>query len=229
MLLASINMSKIIKKDEVQKMGGTAAKASTPDIMPAEGGGILNKKVLEAKDKAQLVLDDASQEAEHIKEDARRIYEQVNVEMEKAKKDGFKKGHDEAMSSVTEQTVHLSNLREKFYENAEPEILKLVMIIAEKVIGKMVREYDSAIKSIVRQAVDSSLGERITVHLNPEDHKIITSSDFEFKDIFDRSKRIAFREDETINKGGCVVETEVGTIDARLETQLKAIKKALEL
>ena len=32
-----------------------------------------------------------------------------------------------------------------------------------------------------------------------------------------------------MSKGGCIVETEVGTIDARLETQLKAIKKALQI
>jgi flagellar biosynthesis/type III secretory pathway protein FliH len=77
--------------------------------------------------------------------------------------------------------------------------------------------------------VESALGERITVHLNPEDHKVITASNEEFRDAFDRTKRIVFKEDEAIMKGGCVVETEVGTIDARLETQLKAIKKALQI
>jgi len=104
-----------------------------------------------------------------------------------------------------------------------------VMMISEKVIGKMVRENEDTIKSIVRQAVDSSLGERITVRLNPEDYKTVTNDELEFKDILDRTKRIFFKEDDSITKGGCIVETEVGTIDARLETQLKAIRKALEL
>jgi flagellar biosynthesis/type III secretory pathway protein FliH len=38
-----------------------------------------------------------------------------------------------------------------------------------------------------------------------------------------------FREDESIIPGGCIVETEVGTIDAQIDTQLKAIKKALNI
>lgn len=222
-------MNKIIKKNDAQKRSGLSDKLPISKIMPSETGGVLNKKVLDAKDRAQEMINEASAEARSIRADARAILDQVTSEMEKAKKDGYAKGYEEGLSSVTEKLVALETLREKFYKNAEPDVIKLVMTIAEKVIGKMVRESEGAIKSIVRLAVESSIGERITVKLNPEDHKIVTSGDFELKDMLDRTKRISFKEDETIEKGGCIVETEVGTIDARLETQLKAIKKALEI
>jgi len=42
-------------------------------------------------------------------------------------------------------------------------------------------------------------------------------------------KTLVFREDDTVKVGGCVVETDIGTIDAQLDTQLNAIKKALAL
>lgn len=221
-------MTKIIKR--AKNMAETATRTTVlSDIMPSEGGGILNKKVLDASQRARDIVEEATKEADSIRAEARGFLSQVKGELEKARKNGYAGGKEEGLASVAEQVFGLSIVREKFYANAEPEILKLVMIIAEKVIGKMVHENEGAIKSIVHQAVDSAIGERITVRLNPEDHKIITADDFEFRDIFDRTKRIAFKEDETIRKGGCVVETEVGTIDARLETQLKAIKKALEL
>jgi flagellar biosynthesis/type III secretory pathway protein FliH len=194
-----------------------------------EGGGVLNKKVLAASDKAQAIIDEAVLEADKIKDEATELKARIAREMEKAKKDGYAIGREDGMSSVTEKAVALQHVREKFYKNAEPEMIKLVMTIAEKIIGKMVRENESSIKSIVRQAVESALGERITVKLNPEDYKIVSEDEHDFKDVFDRTKRIVFKEDETIKKGGCMVETEVGTIDARLETQLKAIRKALEL
>lgn len=222
-------MTKIIKKANVERKTNLDSKISVGEILPEEGGGVLNKKVLESKDKATLIVEEAVREAERIRSEARTILSQVTAEMEKAKKDGYEKGREAGLSSVTEMTTALEAVREKFYAKAEPEIIKLVLIIAEKVIGKMVREHNPAIQSIVHQAVESSLGERISVRLNPEDYKIIMSEEFEFRDVFDKTKRIAFKEDETIKKGGCVVETEVGTIDARLETQLKAIKKALEL
>ncbi|MBI2974798.1 MAG: hypothetical protein HYY43_04340 [Deltaproteobacteria bacterium] len=222
-------MSKVIKKTDVKREAGLIGKTPMSNILPMEGGGVLNKKVLDAKERAQAIIDEAVNEADRIRSEAKTILEQVSGEMERAKKDGYSDGREEGLAFVTEQLASLNGIKEKFYSSAEPEIVKLVMTIAEKIIGKMVRENEAAIKSIVRQAVESSLGERITVRLNPEDHKVISSAEFEFRDVLDRTKRIVFKEDESIKQGGCVVETEVGTIDARLETQLKAIRKALEL
>ncbi len=225
-------MSKIIKKRAAGRgsdiIGKTTANVSA--IFPSGGGGgVLNKKVLDASEKAKAVINEAVEEAERIRSEAREVMGHVEAEMEKAKTDGYEIGREEGLVTVTEEATKLQALREEFYKNAEPEIIKLVMMISEKVIGKMVRENEDTIKSIVRQAVDSSLGERITVRLNPEDYKTVTNDELEFKDILDRTKRIFFKEDDSITKGGCIVETEVGTIDARLETQLKAIRKALEL
>lgn len=220
-------MTKILKKIDVEKKTGFSEKASARDVLPMEGGGVLNKKVLDAKDRAQGMIDEAVKEAGRVRVEAKAILTQVESEKERAKLDGYEKGREEGLATITELAVKLNVIRDKFYMDAEPEIIKLVMMIAEKIIGKMVREQEGAIKSIVRQAVESALGERITVRLNPDDYKIIGTGDFEFRDVFDRAKRIAFKEDESIKKGGCIVETEVGTIDARLETQLKAIKKCL--
>jgi len=223
-------MSKIIKKTTQSKSTAfLPSKISIEDIVPSEGGGVLNKKVLDATARAQKIIDFAEEAAERLKAEARGILDKVEEDREQAKRDGFMEGKEEGAFSVTEYAVALAALKEKFYNSAEPEVIKLVMMIAEKVIGKIVHEHDEAIKSIIRQAIESAIGERITVKLNPLDHKIIAAGGMEFKDILDRTKRVVFKEDETIEKGGCVVETEVGTIDARLETQLKAIKKALQI
>ena len=96
------------------------------------------------------------------------------------------------------------------------------------VIGRIAAENPDLIRSVVRQALERVLGDRITVSLSPEDYRSLVAGEHEFKDVIDRTKRLMFREDETVAKGGCVVETEVGTIDARIETQLEAIRKALE-
>lgn len=222
-------MAKIIKKISQDKKAivGTTPKPSA--IFSEEGSGVLNKSVLDAKGKAKAIIDEACVTAEKIRNEARDALSRIEKEREKAKKDGFNAGREEGLQSVAEMALSLETTREQFYNNAEPEMIKLVLMISEKVIGKLVRENQQAIKSIVHQAVESSLGERIVVRLNPEDHKAVTADEPALRDILDRTKRISFKEDEAITKGGCIVETEVGTIDARLETQLKAIKKALEL
>jgi flagellar biosynthesis/type III secretory pathway protein FliH len=226
---------KVIKSKDLEKRLGLEEKvkkgpgASKVDIMSGRSGGVLNKKTLEAKVVAQTVIEEAKKEAEKIRSEAKGLLDQVGAELTKAKERGYGEGREEGLASVTEQVVAFEKLKEEFNNNAEENIIRLVMMIAEKVIGKIVQEQGEAIKSVVKQALESALGDRILVKLNPADYKTVTEAESEFTAMLDRTKRLTFKEEEVIARGGCVVETEVGTIDARLETQLKAIRKALEL
>ena len=224
-VLKNRDISKKLNLEDEVKKRPSASKVS----FVSDSSGVINKKVLDAKTKAQTVIDDANVDAEKIRSDAGMILKQVEEEFEKNKKEGFSQGRDEGFSSVTEQVMAFEKMKEDFYEKAEENIIRLVTQVAEKVIGKIVQENGEAIKAIVKQAIESSLGDRILIRVSPEDYKTVSAAESEFRDILDRTKRLTFKEDESIAQGGCVVETEVGTIDARLETQLKAIKKALEL
>jgi flagellar assembly protein FliH len=108
-------------------------------------------------------------------------------------------------------------------------MIKLIFAIAEKIIGREFSESDKAIMNVIRLAVSDAVGEKITIRLNPKDHENIKKNEKELYEQIESGKTLIFREDETIKPGGCTVETEIGTIDAQLETQLNAIKKALGL
>ncbi|MFH1874123.1 MAG: FliH/SctL family protein [Pseudomonadota bacterium] len=226
--------AKVLKKSELDKKTGLQKevdqipKHKTIDI-DLEEGGVLDKRTMVAKDKAEKMILQAEAEADKIRTQAKKILAEVEAVREKAIKDGFEKGQQQGLAEVTEKLVQLEAIREKFYAQAEPELIKLATAIAEKVIGQIVIEKPEVIMNVVKQALERSLGDRITIKLNPEDYKTIQESNFEFRDILDRTKRLHLKEDDTIAKGGCVVETEVGTIDAQIETQLEAIKKALEI
>ncbi len=226
--------AKIVKGSELDKKRSLEeeVKETHPHRsvgMEEEAGGVIDKKTLEAKSKAEVIIEQAEAEAQKIRERAQRVLSDVDAAREKAKKEGFAAGETKGLSQVTEKLVRLEAMREKFYREAEGEVIKLVMATAEKVIGKIVEEKPEVIRDVVRQALERSLGDRITVRVNPEDHKTIIGGNFEFRDVLDRTKRLHFKEDETVAKGGCIVETEVGTIDAQIETQMEAIKKALEI
>ena len=49
----------------------------------------------------------------------------------------------------------------------------------------------------------------------------------EIRRLFLDAKTITFVEDESIQPGGCIIETDLGRIDARLETRLDLMKKEL--
>lgn len=226
--------AKIVKGSEFEKKRSLEEEVKTTQThrtvdMGDESGGVIDRKSLEARSKAETIIAEAEAEAQKIREHAQKVLSEVEAVREKAKKDGLAAGEAKGLSQVTEKLVRLEAMREKFYKEAEVEIIKLVMAMAEKVIGKIVEERPDVIKDVVRQALERSLGDRITVRVNPEDYQTITTQNMEFKDVLDRTKRLHFKEDETVAKGGCIVETEVGTIDAQIETQMEAIKKALEI
>lgn len=227
-------MKKILKGDELSKKLDLKDKVrglssvSDVELVSAEAG-VLNKKVLDAKSKAQAIIEDARKEAERMRREAEDLLSEVKQKLEDERRRGYEEGREEGLSSVMEKLVAFERMKEAFYNGVEDEIIKLVMTISEKVIGVIVQENKETIRSIVGQALSAALGEKVLVRLNPEDYKVVMSSDYKYRDELDRTKRIAFKEDDTVSRGGCVVETEVGTIDARLETQLEAIRKALEL
>lgn len=206
-----------------------ATPKSTSRGVLTESGGVLNRKTLDASAKADQIFADAEKEAARIRKEAAKVLSEVEDARETAKKKGFAEGREEGMALATEFITKFESLKGAFYQNAESEIISLVMEIAEKVIGRMVQDHREAIISIVRQAVESALGDRVTIRLNPEDYKKVAPQVKVLQDNLDKSRRLSFKEDDTISAGGCVVETEVGMIDAQLETQLRAIRKALEL
>lgn len=223
-------MSKIVKGKDLKKRTGLPERPARKRVnVIAEGGGVLDRRVISAQEKAGQIIADAEAEAAHIRDEAEKIKSDIEHAREQARKEGFAAGAAEGKARSTEALVALEAKREQFYAQAEPEIIRLSVAVAEKVIGIIAKERPDVVKDVVRQALERSIGDRIVVRLNPQDYATVMSENYEFKDVIDRTKRIMFKEDEAIVKGGCIVETEVGTIDAQLETQIEAIKKALEI
>lgn len=226
-------VTKIVKKTEFEKKRGLEKEVREVErhhaVDIAEEGGVIDKKTLEARSRAETIIADAEAEAAKIRQRAQKVLNEVEAVRERARKEGLAAGESKGLSQVTEKLVKIEAIKEKFYKESEKDIIKLVVAIAEKVIGKIVEDRPEVIRDVVRQALERSIGDRITVRINPHDYKALTKENVEFRDVLDRTKRLHFKEDDTIAKGGCVVETEVGTIDAQIETQLDAIKKALEI
>jgi flagellar biosynthesis/type III secretory pathway protein FliH len=224
-------VGKILKKDEMAKKEGPLAEQRSAarraaELMP-DAGGIVHKKVLNANDEADRILLKAEAEAERIKAEAKQVLLDAEMKREAGIKKGYADGESKGLAQLTEKLLAFGQLKERFYADAEPDVIKLVMTIAEKVIGRVVLEHQDMIRSVVHQALEKAIGDRIVVKLNPEDYRKLMEGDHEFREVIDRTRRLIFREDDAIVSGGCIVETEVGTIDAQIDTQLKAIRKAL--
>jgi flagellar biosynthesis/type III secretory pathway protein FliH len=227
-------MSKILKSKDFKDNRGLQEQLDAPPSVvlrtPALAtGAILDKEALKAGDKAKAVLQAAGQDAAAIREEAKALLAKVGEETERAKQEGLALGKQEGMEVVMEMLVRVKELRAKLFSDNEKEIVRLVFEIAKKIIGREFNQNDKAIMNVIRLALSDAVGDKIIVRLNPEDYEIVKKNEKELFEAVETGTTLNFKEDMDVQKGGCVVDTDIGSIDAQLDTQLHAIKKALGL
>jgi flagellar assembly protein FliH len=89
-------------------------------------------------------------------------------------------------------------------------------------------ENKTAIQNTLKEAVRKILGaNEIIIKINPQDYNSITQDGTQ-KDLEKNFSKIRFEQDENIDMGGCLIESETGNVDARISTQLDEITKQLK-
>jgi flagellar assembly protein FliH len=122
----------------------------------------------------------------------------------------------------------IHTLREKILRESEDELLKLIIMVARKVILREVSQDRGILSEVIQNAI-SGLSERdeITVRLNPDDYALATTGreDLLRKEL--ASERMSLKPDSTVLPGCCMVDTDMGTINASIDAQLDEIYRRL--
>lgn len=122
----------------------------------------------------------------------------------------------------------LSSLKEQIteYETGFGQIVASVSVkIAERILRKEI-ENKSPVELVIRESLGKLLGaEEVKLRLNPSDLELISCSADSLKGGISKFR---CKQDNSVEKGGCLIETEIGNIDARISTQLDEISKKLQ-
>ena len=130
------------------------------------------------------------------------------------------------MLRASSETIH--NLRDKIIRESEDEVIKLVMLVARKVILREITQDRSILAGVVQNALAGlSAREEITVHINPDDYLLVTSGRDELLHSELLNERLLLKPDPSVAAGFCVVDTTMGTIDASLDGQMDQIYRSL--
>lgn len=224
--------SKIIKKADVDQ---NVSLETLLDMKESAGAWVdEGQKVLSSEEAAEVqqargIIQRANKEALIIRKHAKKVYLSVQEKMEEARRAGFEQGHQEGLASVTEQLVELKKIKQELVNKLEKQAVTLVFDIAQKVIGEALKLNDESLMSMVRQALQSAMGNELTVYLNPQDFDRIKPHSAQLMSVLQTTQTLQMKASENVKPSGCIIESELGTIDAQLDYQLEAIKKALEI
>ncbi len=158
---------------------------------------------------------------EGFEEGKKEGYEQGFVE-------GSKKGYEDNVHLIQNRTAQLIRLLEslttpfkRLDETVEKELVKLAIALAKQVIRREIDTDPEYVLSIVKEAVNAlpSAAQKVVISLHPDDAELVRFT----LDLEHSSSQWIFVENDSIQRGGCKVETDVSQIDATIERRLDAV------
>ena len=211
-------------KEPLLQAGATLTETPEPGISPklsAEELGIEKEELIDyAKNEAEQILHKAMEEAEQIREHAKESgIEEARRVAEETASDKVK----EAIDTLNEAVIE----RKKIIKDAESEILRLALKVAEQIIKSEVSLHRDVSLNIVSDAISRvSDREQVIIKVNREDIENIKKYKDRSGGMVDGIKSLSIVEDGGVEPGGCVIETNLGYVDARISTKLAAIEEA---
>ncbi len=158
-----------------------------------------------------------------------RAYAQGFTEGEKAGIDSERKNLKSALDTLGQVVQQLVEIRNEIYRYSEKEVVSLAMGIATKIIRHEVTINKNVILNVLKQALKKTVDyDKIKIRVNPSDLQFLKTQNHQFSHLIDNMESIAFEEDEAILTGGCLIETNSGDIDARIDKQLEAVEEVFE-
>lgn len=165
----------------------------------------------------------------------------MQAEKEQAYKDGFEDGKQMGLATGLEESKKVAegfngliasvrNQQAEIYRQAEEGAVDLAIAIARKIIGAKADSDPSLIVDAAKKAVRLLLDKSsIVVKIAPEQEEFVSQNLDKFYAMDDRIQKVEIEADRRVQPGGCVLETDSGIVDTRIEVELQSIEKALKL
>jgi flagellar assembly protein FliH len=122
-------------------------------------------------------------------------------------------------------TFELERLRRDLYRSAERRAMELALAVARKIVAREVQVQPEVVLSVVRKALERvAAADDIRIRVHPADLDYLEAYRRELAGLVENVDRIDLVADETTTRGGCLIETGMGGIDARIEKQLECVE-----
>ncbi len=199
---------------------GTRAEISLE--LPDPAGFIDDEDILQsARDEAARIIAEAEEHGEIIQQAA-------SDKASHTSEVTFEAAVDERVADIRCQLAdtisQLAALSAAANERAETGVIELAVHIAKKIVGREVEIDREIALNLVKVSLAKLHNRSVAkVHLSTADFAYVESH----REALDFRGTIELIEDSSITAGGCLIHTETGDIDARIESQFDEIAHGL--
>jgi flagellar assembly protein FliH len=176
--------------------------------------------------KARRLVAAAEAEADRVREEARAA----------GHAEGFETGRSEALAQLTpsvaaavEALSAVRALEADANERVERQAVQLALEIAERVVAGTIAVAPERLFDIVRGALRTIIErERVTLLVHPDDLDLMRDGVAQVTGALGGIEHLEVQEERRVGRGGAIVRTSLGEVDARIETKLERARSAVE-
>lgn len=223
------------EKEELQRL------LDMKDRILQDAETVAEEQIRSAMEEVAAIREREQAEIDEWWHSRRELDQQVEEEARRSGYEaGFQEGVAQAEEHVTQQyesmLAEAKAVLEQAYEmksqiikESEPFLIELSTAIAEKIIQRELSANPEWIIGMTRSVLARKREKGIiTLCVSPDQFAYIRDARDELLLAVDSQAELRIVPDSTVGRHGCVVRTDFGSVDARVDTQLKEIKLALQ-
>lgn len=200
-----------------------------------------------AHDESQQTLANAQQQAEELiaraETQAQELLENAKIKVqmieeqsrETGHKEGIKQGYEDGFAEIRRLSRQLHYMisgvlqrREEIICSLESDLIDLTLLIARKVVKVLSENQKDIVIYNTLEALKKLRGRgSVTLRVNPEDMDVSLNNKENFIREIEKLENLCLVEDHVVERGGCIVESDFGEIDAQISSQLREVENQI--
>jgi len=131
--------------------------------------------------------------------------------------------------SLQEVLEQFRNIRQEAYQRIEKEVVELALAIAKQVICREISLDREIVVCVAREALTKVDDPgKIKIKMSPSDLQFINETKYQLSNLIENIDNVTLEAEDSIQNGGCIIESDLGEIDARIEKQLQAVEESFK-
>jgi flagellar assembly protein FliH len=190
-----------------------AASAAEPPPSPAPGGAA-----------PQVPVPDAAQQQARLAALEREAFAKGYEQGERAGAEAGTKRAEAMLRRLAETIEELADVRRSMVRQTERQMVQLALAIARRIVRREVA-LDSELTVAMARVALERLGDStsVTIRLNPDDYEVTAGR----REAMLPGSHVSVVPDSAVSRGGCLVQSDFGYVDASVDAQFQELARAL--
>ncbi len=187
-----------------------------------------NSKIIPKNEFATVL--DAKTLIEEAEKEAKAIVERAHEEAKRIHKEAKDQGFNEGLEPYNAHILYFEGRVKDLRHELQKTLLPLVFKTTKRIVGEALTKHPEIVVDVITQVIkEVTSSHEVKLYVNRADLEVLEANKENFKQLFERLDLFSIEERSDVERGSCIIQTEKGILNANLENQFKALKKALKI